>query len=403
MKQALSPLTSFRFFAALAVVTCHRPRLAPDDWLPYERFGSAGVPFFFLLSGFILAYTYHDRFVSRRPGTGRDFLLARFARIFPAYLLAFIITLWFVPQGKDLRSFRFGASLWPALTHLTMAQAFVPNIQWYFGFNPPAWSLSCEWFYYLLFPFLIVGLATGSTLRRLAVFATASAVWAGVLCAYLFTPVNPAVDDLKWGWVGYIFPPTRLFDFVCGVVLGVAFVRVKPTVGPARGYRYWLWGLVEVGALAALWAGLHFCPIAPGVGGPQSFHTQMLTWQGYFLPFFAVLVWVGALGRGPLSRVMSWSPLVYLGELSYGIYIFHLPLVWLVRVHFPLDGLWMPAATMPAALACWAAVTLVVSALSYHLWETPVRRWLRRRPQQPVAEESRPPVIEFPQPDRRAA
>ena len=58
MKQALLPLTSFRFFAAAVVVMCHRPH-PTEDWLWYERHGPAGVTFFFLLSGFILAYTLH--------------------------------------------------------------------------------------------------------------------------------------------------------------------------------------------------------------------------------------------------------------------------------------------------------------------------------------------------------
>src|SRR5215468_5655263 len=92
--QALFPLTSFRFFGALAVVVCHRPHLGPEDWLPYERHTSAVATFFFLLSGFILAYTSHDRLVSRRPGASREFLLARFSRLVPAYVLAFVLALW---------------------------------------------------------------------------------------------------------------------------------------------------------------------------------------------------------------------------------------------------------------------------------------------------------------------
>ena len=402
MKQALLSLTSLRFFAALAVIGCHRPRVAPDDWLPYERFGSAGVPFFFLLSGFILAYTYHDRFLARRPGTGREFLLARFARIFPAYLLAFLISLWVAPQTRDLISLRFGAALWQAIAHLTMMQAYCPNMNWYFGFNPPAWSLSCEWTFYLLFPVLLLGLVTGSVVRRLAVFAAASAVWAGALYLYLSTPGDPVAEYKKWAWFGYIFPLTRLFDFVCGIALGVLFVRARPEIGPARGWRYGAWGAAEVGALAALWAALHFCPVSPGVYGSQTFHTQMLTWQGYFLPFFAAIVWVGALGRGPLSRVLSWSPLVYLGELSYGIYIFHLVVIFTVTHSYSV-GLIVPPALAPAIWAWCAGITLAVSVLSFHFWETPMRRWLRGRPRQPVADESRPPVVEFPQPDRRAA
>jgi peptidoglycan/LPS O-acetylase OafA/YrhL len=398
MKRALLPLTSFRFFAAVAVVMCHRPH--PDGWMPYERFGGAGVTFFFLLSGFILAYTYHDRFVTRRPHAAREFLTARAARILPAYLLAFVLALWTCPMGKDILSLKFAQALWPALAHLTMTQALVPNMKYYFGFNPPAWSLSCEWTFYLLFPLLLLGLATGSILRRVAVFTALSAVWAVVLGLYLVAPVEPAREFHKWAWIGYAFPLTRVFDFACGVALGVLFVRACPEVGPARGYCYWMWGLVEVGALGALWAALHFCPVSPGAGGEQTFQIQMLTWQGYYLPFFAALVWIGALGRGPLARVMSWAPLVYLGELSYGIYIFHFPVLWLIVNNFP--GAASGSVPTGAVLFVGAIGVLAVSALSYHFWEAPIRRWVRGRPSQPAVDVL-PILIAFPQSARRAA
>lgn len=396
MQPILQPLTALRFFAAAAVVMCHRLRTDPNEWLPYERFGGAGVSFFFLLSGFILAYTYHARLLARRPGAVRDFLTARAARVLPAYVLAFALALWTCAEGRSLLSGKFGSALWPAVAQLTLAQSFVPKMSYYFGFNSPAWSLSCEWFFYLAFPPLLIGLATGPLWRRAAVFALASATWATVLAAYLLSPGDPAGRYFTWAWLGYVFPLTRVFDFVCGVALGVLFVRRKPAVGPAPGRAYWAWGLVEVGALAALWAVLHFCPVSPGVNGAQTFAVQMLGWQGYFLPTFAALVWVGALGRGPVSRALSWSPLVYLGELSYGIYIFHIPVLRLVVTLFPQIG-WEFAAWGRAVMTGGAVAVLAVSALSFHFLETPIRRWVRGRPK------PAPLVAEAPRPVRRAA
>jgi peptidoglycan/LPS O-acetylase OafA/YrhL len=401
MKPVLLPLTSFRFFAAAAVVMCHRPH-TPNDLLPYEWHGHAGVAFFFLLSGFILTYTYHDRFVTRQPRATRDFLVARLARIFPAYLLAFLLTLWLCDMGQQLLTLRLGNALWPALAHLTMAQALVPKMSFYYAFNPPAWSLSCEWFFYLTFPLLLLGLATGSLWRRAAVFAAASAVWVGVLVTYLATPGDPGAGYYQWNWAVYVFPLTRVFDFACGVVLGVLFVRRRPEIGPARGARYWAWGLVELGALGALWATLHFCPINGAAGSAEKFRVQMLAGLGYYLPSFACLVWVGALGRGPLSRVLSWSPLVYLGELSYGVYIFHIPVFsWVawgsVRARF--DAM----RYLHELVAFAFLATLAVSALSYHFWETPIRRLVRGRASRPVTEESVGAARPLPPPERRAA
>jgi peptidoglycan/LPS O-acetylase OafA/YrhL len=399
MKRILLPLTSLRFFAvALVVVLYHRPRSGPHDWLPYEWHGPGIVAFFFLLSGFILTYTYHDRFVTRRPRAIRNFLVARLVRVLPAYVLAFVIVIGATValHGVSvIHALKYGLFPWKILAHLTLVQSWIPNIHWYYAFNPPAWSLSSECFFYLTFPLLLLGLATGSLLRRVAVFAAFSAVWVAVLGLYLSSPVDPVRDELKWMWLGYVFPLTRVFDFACGAALGVLFVRLRPNVGPARGWRYWAWGLTELGALGALWATLHFCPVH--FDGNRLRH-HMLSAFGYYLPASALLVWVGALGRGPLSRAVSWSPLVYLGELSYGIYIFHFPLLSLT---FNLLAGWGINAHVSVGMALTYVATVGFAALSYHFWETPIRRWVHGRPKAPAAPLPLPASAAVP--ERRAA
>src|SRR5687767_3124164 len=123
MKRMLLPLTSLRFFAvAVVVVLYHRPRSGPHDWLLYEWHGPGIVAFFFLLSGFILTYTYHDRFVTRRPRATRDFLVARLVRVVPAYALAFVVVLGAIVavQGfAGLHALKRGAVPWQILAHLT--------------------------------------------------------------------------------------------------------------------------------------------------------------------------------------------------------------------------------------------------------------------------------------------
>ncbi len=394
--QSLSPLTSLRFIAAGAVLLCHRPLLESTTRIPFEEHGPAGVSFFFLLSGFILAYTYRTRLVPWAPREGWNFLVARFARLWPVYLLAFLFSFsWMGLEGFRFVLGKFGVVFWRALAHLTMVQAHIPRHDWHFAFNPPAWSLSAEWTFYLLFPLILNGLATGSWVRRVAVFLAASATWATVSVLYFTAPADVPPDWLRWKWLIYICPFTRLFDFTCGVALGLLFVHLKPAVGPARGTRFWLWGLVEIGAIGALGAALYFSHQLVAATGRQIPH-DVLSALGYFLPFFALIVWVGALGRGPLSRVASTRLPVYLGEISYAVYLFHFPILLLLSLHFHPTG-WSEGARVWAMLALDVGFSIAMSALSYHLYEVPLRHWLRKKLSwsapavaAPVAEEQRP-------------
>ncbi len=400
--QSLSPLTSLRFIAAGAVLLHHRPRIESTTHIPFEEHGAAGVSFFFLLSGFILAYTYRTRLVPWAPREGWNFLVARFARLWPVYLLAFVGLFWVCFDGQMLLAGKFGSAFWRAVAFLTMTQAHAPQMEWYFAYNPPGWSLSAEWTFYLLFPLILNGLATGSWGRRIAVFLAASAMWA-TACALLFTaPVDAvATEPRKWNWLIYICPFTRLFDFNCGVVLGLLFVHLKPAVGPAQGTRFWLWGLVEVGVLGALGAGMYFSPeVLDAIGRPMPLN--MLSGLGYYLPFFALIVWVGALGRGPLSRLASTRLPVYLGEISYGVYIFHFPIIIVFALHFYPAG-WSEGERMWLILALAAVSAMTLSAVSYHLYELPLRHWLRKKLSWNAPPAVVVPEVASPEPLRRAA
>ena len=159
----LRPLTAFRFFAALAVFLHHVGDFCGRDPILarlYRRVlfeGFSGVSFFFLLSGFILTYNYHQIFASMRGCAVWRFYVARFARIYPVHVLAFAAMLplcygeFFVAQGIAIKR---------ALTNLTLIQSFIPLRDYYFSFNAPSWSLSDEFFFYALLPLLLWGLAS---------------------------------------------------------------------------------------------------------------------------------------------------------------------------------------------------------------------------------------------------
>jgi peptidoglycan/LPS O-acetylase OafA/YrhL len=151
----LAPLTSLRFFAASAIVVNHMQGLwgIPEN-LTEHLWGrtnlSQAVSFFFVLSGFILTYV-HPELPTRE--SRKRFLLARFARIWPAHVATFALLLVLIgDRGRVSGDIRDG---WLWLLNLSMLHGWIPLENVYFSFNHVSWTISTEFFFYLLFPLLI--------------------------------------------------------------------------------------------------------------------------------------------------------------------------------------------------------------------------------------------------------
>ena len=192
--------------------------------------GYLAVSLFFLLSGFILAYSYDNKIAGGRNRA--SFWKARFARIYPVYLLSLILALPFQP----------GLSRGVALPVLAMVQAWNPfRAELTGAWNYPAWSLSVEMLFYLCFPFLQVRLARGSRGVLLA--------YAGVAALVALLLRTPTLGLGNWDRstiYGRFVPLAvlRFPEFVLGVALGNLFC-VDGALGRAspsprrRGWRPW--------------------------------------------------------------------------------------------------------------------------------------------------------------------
>lgn len=185
-RQRLSALTGLRFFLAAHVLLFHfAPTFFGDSGFGNNliRAGSSAVSGFFLLSGFILTYAHVESSDSSAGpalniGAAR-FWAARFLRIYPAYLVAFILAAPFVIAGFRSSSQHYGAFCLKTVPYLLMLQAWIPNLSHYW--NYPAWSLSAEAFFYVLFP----ALASSIFARKSADWLLLGASWIAGLIAPL--------------------------------------------------------------------------------------------------------------------------------------------------------------------------------------------------------------------------
>lgn len=303
-------LTSLRFIAAMMVVAHH--------YWGFEA-GYAGVGFFFVLSGYVLALNYEGR-----VGTWaerQDFWFRRFARIYPTHLLTFLFAL------------PLGASLATLPANLALLQSWIPVGSFAMSVNKPSWSISNEAFFYALFPLLL-----GIRWRTLALWG------AGLLALALLWPLGEAftvrgLEIRPTHWFFYVFPPVRLFEFA----LGVALVGVR---GKTNGVH-------EVGAIALAAASILALPLLkPSIG-----------WAIFFIPASAALVYVFARGEGPISRLLSNRWLVLLGDASFMLYMIHWPLMhylgtawWVAALAVALSValfLWFEKPAQRKLLGCW--------------------------------------------------
>jgi peptidoglycan/LPS O-acetylase OafA/YrhL len=338
-RQQIDGLTGLRGVAACWVMLMHFREVTPTQIWQFPVLdsvianGAYGVDVFFVLSGFVISYAYEDWFSRRLQWSSVcRFLAYRFARIYPVHLVTFaVMNLLFV--ARALTSGTHGLpdryDTLTVLSSLTLTHDWIPGVQ---TPNMPAWSVSAEWFAYILFPALCLVLVRSRWLIPL--YAAA-----GLGLAF-FQPF------------GNYGPAHVLSGFLVGMAayqiwVGVDQISLARVTGP----------LIVVAI--AFWASNPEPPMAVG------------------LVLFATLLVAAANPADYLGRLLSWRASVYLGEISYSLYMVHWPVRVMVR--YGLDGAGLlPRIPPPGLVFLYVVATVVLAVASYHYVEIPGRAALRR-------------------------
>ena len=356
-------LTSIRFFAALHVTLYHLVR--PFSlWGPLSGFiaaGYTGVSFFFLLSGFILCYS-HAGERSTGPLFIRRFYFARFARIYPVYLMAQLIALYVMRNQLDSLRHRLA---W--LVDLFMVQTW--SLRMVSFFNVPAWSVASEVFFYLVFPWVFMRLVPSSKMKALL---SVGGFWVLAMVAPVVGLVFYPAGSWHEGAGMFAFwvrrsPLVSLPEFLAGVSLAWLYLRFPPSTK---------WARMMVAISGVMLAILLFYA--------DSIPALMLH-NGLLIPLYgAIFVGLSQLSRtgSMITKVLSWAPLVLLGEASYALYLTHYMFgVWLnEECHVGMDvrSMW------------WKLLIIIPISIGVHLLvERPCRKgllqWWNRRHPRPAA------------------
>jgi peptidoglycan/LPS O-acetylase OafA/YrhL len=340
----ITALTGLRFFLALWVVLHHLTGggMMLEPWaltLPaflytLIRDGYLAVSAFFLLSGFVLMQSYGSKEWSHTELM--RYLRGRFARVYPVYALSLLVVAPYIWLAKVPNK----GSLVANYVFLFQGWTGTLPVSW----NTPAWSLSCEMFFYLCFPVAVI------LLRRLSgVLSVVAALAICFLPALMWTLGVP--DAFK--------PLIHLADFLLGILASRAYDALRSKLD-GRGYWFYVPGMAAV-----VWLMLNPLLI-PGV----------LDLNGFLRPFTAMTLIGLALSGGWLARVLSAEWTVFLGKASYAVYILHIPLLWSYKRWAPywfpgLSGVWMSLIYVCAVVA--------ISAVVYRFFEEPANQYLRAR------------------------
>ena len=347
----LKALTSVRALAALYVALYHmvQPFQLWGTWTPFMSAGFTAVGFFFLLSGFILTYSNGLEYASGKADT-RKFWVARFARVYPIYLLVMLWSGWI---GRSI--FRQHIHILAFVADLFMVQSW--SIRSVSFFNVPAWSLSVEAFFYLVFPFVVLRLRPRSLKHGLVMFAASYAVIIVIGIVGLYFDPHAAWSDVDWvpGPHNLVFalrryPPLHLPEFFCGIILGWIYLQTEVS---------------ERFAHIAVWSSLAGLGVALAYSWHMSF---LMLHNGLLLPLFALLV-IGLTRPNIVSKAFSVAPMLLLGEASYSFYLIHFNFKEITLT----DWGWSESvANLVPRLAI-----LVPLCIALHLWvERPARRMI---------------------------
>jgi peptidoglycan/LPS O-acetylase OafA/YrhL len=347
-------LTGLRFFLAAWVVLHHLSgkRMMLEAWvqtLPaavqnIAHRGYLAVGVFFVLSGFVLARSYAATSWNRanliRYGVGR------FARVYPIYLVSLVVITPFIfedlvsPGRPGVVS---SAKPWLLADYGLVLQGWTGALPVHW--NTPAWSLSCELFFYLCFPVAVLLLArmgrTGMIIA--AVLAMGAPFW------YRWTSVPAA-------WKPVIY----FADFLAGIAAAAIYGRLEHAKFSLRGRGYLLYApAAVVGVLL--------------VANP-ALVTRSIDLNSALRPLNVLLLVGLALGGGVPVQALSARASVFLGQASYSMYILHIPLLWWYKRFWLYTSGLLP---QTASAAVYFAGVVMVSSAAYTMVEEPANRRIR--------------------------
>lgn len=313
-KKLISSLQGLRAVAFLCIVLSHcgLPWLSP--W---------AITVFVALSGFLMTCNYYDR-PRTAPGlrSAIAFSLQKIRKLYPLHLIMMAAALLFVLKGLLAQPSVRGVLSCAAqlVVSIFLLQTWIPSSRFWFCLNGVAWYLSLQAFLYAIFPPLLAVLKKADA-RRLRCIA-AAIFCAQCLASFVFWKAG--FNETAAFYLTYLCPLFRAGDFTISCCMGCLYRNRKRENTLPRG----AFSLLELAAVLLTGGCLFIAATQVGVLGAVAFRYNVL-----FIPSAVMLVWLLAVGKGVISRLLSAKPFLWLAGLSpYGFLIHQVLIRYMERV-----------------------------------------------------------------------
>ncbi len=409
----IAALDGVRAIACLMVIGYHISLMARDTHLwsvnsdslitALLLAGNAGVTLFFVLSGFLLFLPYANAllFAQHWPSM-RRFYLRRALRIIPGYYFSLLLIV-LLAHPEYLQPQRWGQLLLFPIFLMDSTQATFQQI------NGPYWTLAIEWQFYMLLPFIALGICALTRLAARWVRARPEKrLW--VVVGSLLGVVGWGLFTRYWGayfmahpsatflvprgvlnvvlFFTYGFDGKFLEGFAIGMLAGLVYTFSRHSARPLaerkiRWHSGWLWGC---GVLFLLFMALQYAPALKSLVQPYSWLSELGLSAGFGCCILAILFDAAA-----LRRFFEWMPLRWVGLMSYSLYIWHLPLLNAFQHNIGPHLTSLPHLLAYSLYWVWvAAIVFPFSFAVYRFIEKPGMR-LSNRLHKRVATQPEPP------------
>jgi peptidoglycan/LPS O-acetylase OafA/YrhL len=417
----IAALTGLRFYAAFFVLIAHSCAVllavheTPYGALYWIRQASGfGMTLFFVLSGFVIHYNYADLVTGAGVKGIGSYLWARFARLYPLFLLMMFVYVLVSSRHIDYWTGHPArlSSTFRALPY------FVVSVQsWFYvvidgnplldaigGASPITWSISTEWFFYFFyFAFVRLVLKLRAPPVALVVILLWCMVWALIavglynrtdqINAWAVAHFGPVADigerpqDSFVRWLLYFSPYLRLGEFVLGALVAQLYAQLRRVRASTLENSVGAAGFVAAAASAVAVTYVEYSPNA------VTTILREMNMNFALAPSAALLIFCAARYHGAIFRPLTCRPVMVLGEASYSIYLVHLVILTAAA------RLLAPAAHGivydVAELLLITIVIFLVSIALYAFYEAPARKllrglWYRRQKREQSSTRSQP-------------